>query len=131
MGEQFWQWLAHLGQGLAGGLLVLLAAIHPHAAAGAAFGCCFFLAYPSATRGGRRVLYAVFSWGIGYGGGVFWYGGGPPWNQKAMLVSASLAAVAVLLFIAAGSVVKKGGDLPPWAKYLLELISPFGKKRGP
>lgn len=130
MGEQFWQWLAHLGQGLAGGLLVLLAAIHPHAAAGAAFGCCFFLAYPSATRGGRRILYAVFSWGIGYGGGVFWYGG-PPWNQKAMLVSASLAAVAVLLFIAAGSVVKKRGDLPPWAKYLLELISPFGKKRGP
>lgn len=123
MGD-IWNWLA-------GVALVVLTAMHPYAAAGAAFGCCFFLAYPSASRGLQRVLYAVFSWGIGYGAGVFWYGEGPPFSQKAFLIAASCAAVAVLLFMAAGSVVKKGGALPPWATYLLELISPFGKKRGP
>jgi hypothetical protein len=120
----FWDWLL-------GVLLALMAALHPYAAAGAAFGCCFFLAYPSASRGYKRALFVVFSWGIGYGAGVFWFGEGPPFSQKALLISATFAAVAVLLFMAAGSVMKKGGALPPWAQDLLDIIFPYRKKRGP
>lgn len=47
----------------------LLAVIHPHAAAGAAFGCFFFLASPASTNRRQRLLLAVFSFGIGYAAG--------------------------------------------------------------
>ena len=82
----------HGWQALAGFVVVVLAAMNPYAAAGAAFGCCFYLAFPSASRGLQRLLYGVFSWGIGYAAGVFFYGDGPPYSQKSMLVAAIVAA---------------------------------------
>lgn len=120
--EHGWQWVAALA-------LMLLAAMNPYAAAGAAFGCCFYLAFPSASRGLQRLLYSVFSWGIGYAAGVFCYGDGPPYSQKSMLVAAVVAAVAVLVFIAWGSVIKRNGNLPPWVQSLLDVAFPF-RKRG-
>ncbi|MNR14252.1 hypothetical protein D3C85_1307190 [compost metagenome] len=130
MGDQIWQWLVVAGKGVCSAVLFVLAAMHPHAAAGAAFGCCFFLAYPSASRGLRRLLYGVFSWGIGYATGVFFYGGGPPYSQKAMLVSAAAAALAVLIFIAWGGIIRRDGNLPPWAQSILDIVFPFRAKRG-
>lgn len=123
MAEHAWQWLAGL-------VIVVLAAMNPFAAAGAAFGCCFYMAFPSASRGLQRLLYSVFSWGIGYAAGVFSYGDGPPYSQKSMLVAAVVAAVAVLVFIAWGSIIKRDGNLPPWVESLLDVVVPFRAKRG-
>lgn len=123
MAEHAWQWLAGL-------VVAVLAAMNPFAAAGAAFGCCFYLAFPSASRGLQRLLYSVFSWGIGYAAGVFFYGDGPPYSQKSMLVAAVVAAVAVLVFIAWGTIIRRDGNLPPWAQSLLDIVFPFRAKRG-
>lgn len=123
MSEHVWQWIG-------AALLLVLTAINPHAATGAAFGCCFFLAYPSASRGGQRLLYAAFSWGLGYAAGVFFYGEGPPYNQRAMLVSAAVSALAVLIFIAWGSIIRRQGNLPPWVQTILDIVFPFRAKRG-
>ena len=123
MAEHAWQWLAGL-------VVVVLAAMNPFAAAGAAFGCCFYLAFPSASRGLQRLLYSVFSWGIGYAAGVFFYGDGPPYNQKAMLVAAIVSAVAVLIFMAWGAIIRRDGNLPPWVRSLLDIAFPFRAKRG-
>lgn len=123
MAEHAWQLLAGL-------VLVVLTAMNPFAAAGAAFGCCFYMAFPSASRGLQRLLYSVFSWGIGYAAGVFFYGDGPPYSQKSMLVAAVVAAVAVLVFIAWGSIIKRDGNLPPWVESLLDVVFPFRAKRG-
>ena len=103
-------------------LAALLTATHPWAATGAAFGCCFFLASPSTTAGWQRVKLGVFSWGIGYAAGVFFYGDGPPWSQKAMLVSGALAALAAVLFTGFYAVIAKNGSLPPWLESLLNLL---------
>lgn len=123
MSEHVWQWIG-------AALLLVLTAINPHAATGAAFGCCFFLAYPSASRGGQRLLYAAFSWGLGYAAGVFFYGEGPPYSQRAMLVSAAVSALAVLIFIAWGSIIRRQGNLPPWVQTILDIVFPFRAKRG-
>ena len=120
----------HGWQGLAGLAFAALAAMNPFAAAGAAFGCCFYLAFPSASRGLQRLLYGVFSWGIGYSAGVFCYGEGPPFSQKSMLVAAIVAAVAVMVFIAWGGIIRQNGSLPPWAESILDTVFPFRKKRG-
>ena len=123
MADHAWQWLAGL-------VVMVLAAMNPYAAAGAAFGCCFYLAFPSASRGLQRLLYSVFSWGIGYAAGVFFYGDWPPYSQKGMLVSAIVAAVAVLVFVAWGSIIRRDGNLPPWVQSLLDVVFPFRQKRG-
>lgn len=115
---------------LAGALLALLAAMNPYVAAGAAFGCCFYLAFPSASRGVQRLLYGMFSWGIGYAAGVFFYGDGPPYSQKGMLVAAVVAAIAVLVFIAWGNIIRRNGNLPPWVRSLVDMVLPFRSKRG-
>jgi hypothetical protein len=143
MVKQVWRWLAGLGvvgwallhrtehqQFIIGVAVTILTAMNPFAAAGAAVGCCCYLAFPSSSRGLRRLLYSVFSWGIGYAAGVFFYGDGPPYNQKAMLVAAAVAALAVLVFIAGGSIIKRDGNLPPWAESLLDVVFPFRSKRG-
>lgn len=109
-----------------GGLVALAAAVHPWAATGAAFGCCFFLASPGATNGRQRWLLGAFSWGIGYACGVFFYGEGPPYSSKAMLVAAALAALAAVLFTAWAAVIASNGTLPPWLASLFELL-PFKK----
>lgn len=102
--------------------------LHPWAAIGAAFGCCFFLAMPSATRGMGRLGLGVFSWGIGYAAGVFAYGDGPPWDSKAMLVAACVAALAAVCFTGIFHAVAKGGPLPPWLESTLDRV-PFLKSR--
>lgn len=142
MAKQVWKWLAGLAvvgwgvlhrpehqQFMVGVAVTILTAMNPYAAAGAAFGCCFYLAFPSTSKGLRRLLYSVFSWGIGYAAGVFFYGDGPPFNQKAMLVAAAVSALAVLVFISGSTIIKRSGDLPPWAQSLLDVVFPF-RKRG-
>jgi hypothetical protein len=109
-------------------LCLMAAAIHPWAAAGAAFGCCFFLAAPSATSGWKRLKLGLFSFGIGYAGGVFCYGGGPPWSEKAMLVAAALSALGAVLFTAFYYVIDKSGPLPAWLESILDRI-PMLKRR--
>jgi hypothetical protein len=130
MTDDFWHWIVWAGKLFGGGALAVLALLNPHAAAGAAFGCCFFLAYPSASRGLQRLLYGAFSWGIGYAAGVFFYGEGPPYSQKSMLVAAVAAALAVLVFIAWSAIIHRDGNLPPWMQSLLDIVLPFRAKRG-
>lgn len=109
-------------------LCLIAAAIHPWAATGAAFGCCFFLFAPMATTGWQRLKLLPFSFGIGYAGGVFWYGGGPPWSEKAMLVSAALSALGAIIFTAFYYVIDKNGPLPAWLESILDRI-PLFKRR--
>lgn len=101
-------------------------ATHPWAATGAAFGCLFFLAYPGATTGKQRWLLGLFSLGIGYACGVFFYGEGPPYSNKAMFVAGSFAAIAAVFFTAWSVVISSNGNLPPWIVSLIELL-PFKK----
>jgi hypothetical protein len=114
---------------LLGILAAFFAPVHPWAAAGAAFGCCFFLASPAWTTTSQRWLLGVFSWGIGYSAGVYWFGEGPPWSTKAMLISVTLSALAAVLFTAWFGIIASNGTLPPWLTSLFELIK--FRKRGP
>lgn len=114
---------------LCAALFAVGAAINPWAATGAAFGCCIFLFVPMATNGWQRLKLIPFSMGIGYAGGVFFYSGGPPWNEKAMLVSAALSALGAVVFTAFYFVIEKSGPLPAWLESILDRI-PMFKKRG-
>lgn len=107
----------------------ILAAMHPWAATGAAFGCCFFLASPAASHGWKRIKLGLFSWGIGYGAGVWAYGGGPPYSDKAMIVAAAAAALAAITFTAWAHMIQSGGALPPWMGAVLDRV-PFLKRGG-
>jgi hypothetical protein len=111
---------------LLAGLSAFFTPMHPWAASGAAFGCCFFLAYPGATTGKQRLFLGLFSLGIGYGCGVFFYGDGPPYSTKAMFPAAAFAALAAVLFTAWRAMINKNGTLPPWLASLIELW-PFKK----
>lgn len=115
-----------VGVWLMGALYALFASTHPWAATGAAFGCCFFLAYPGATTTKQRWLLGLFSLGVGYACGVFFYGEGPPYSPKAMLVAATIAALAAVLFTAWAAIISTNGNLPPWIVSLIELW-PFKK----
>lgn len=107
-------------------LSTVYTATNPWAATGAAFGCCFFLAYPGATTSKQRWLLGTFSLGIGYACGVFFHGEGPPYSQKAMLPAAVFAALAAVLFTAWSAIIANNGTLPPWLASLIELW-PFKK----
>lgn len=113
-----WWWVCAVGAG-----------VNPFAAAGAAIGCCFFMAAPRATTLRERFLLSVFSFGMGYGGGVFFYGGPPPYSEKAMLVAGGIAAMIATVFTALGYMVEKDGPVPEWIKTIIGLI-PFFKSRG-
>ncbi len=110
-------------------ICLILAAVNPWAASGAAFGCCFFLFAPMVTTGWQRLKLVPFSWGIGYGGGVFFYGGGPPWNEKAIMVSVALSALGAVIFTALYYVVDRNGPLPVWLENILDRI-PLFKRNG-
>lgn len=110
-------------------ICVILFSINPWAATGAAFGCFFFVPSPKSTTGWQRFKLTVFSFGIGLGAGVFWYGGGPPWQEKAMLPAAALSALAAVIFTAFYHVVDRNGPLPEWLQGILDRI-PVLKKRG-
>lgn len=107
----------------------VLSGVHPFAAAGAAIGCCFFMAAPRATTIRERFLLSMFSLGMGYSGGIFWYGGGPPYSEKAMLVAGAISAMVAVVFTALGYMVEKDGPVPQWIKTIIDLI-PFFKSRG-
>lgn len=111
-----------MGAWLLGVLSAAWYATNPWAATGAAFGCCFFLAYPGATTVRQRWWLGVFSLGIGYASGVFFYR-----DDRAMLVAGTIAALASVLFTAWAAIISNNGNLPPWMKSLIELW-PF--KRG-
>lgn len=104
------------------GAMVPAFIINPWAAIGAAAGCCFFLAMPSATDTLRqRFLLAVFSWVMGYGSGAYLYPG-PPWSQEAMLVSGAAAALSSVAFTGIHSALHNGRDLPPWLLSIVEIV---------
>ena len=117
-----------LGELLLALLIALGAAINHWAAAGAMFGCCFFLATPSTTVGWGRVGLGMFSFGIGYAAGIFLYGGGPPFNEKAMFVSGGLSAIAAGAWASLGKAIDKSGPLPPWLSDILDRV-PFLKRQ--
>lgn len=122
MFDQFLAWLAAT-------FLAIGAAIHPWAATGAAFGCCFFLAAPGATSGWQRIKLLLFSMGFGYSCGTFLYGGGPPWSEKAMVVSAVASALGAVIMTAFYFIIDKSGPLPSWLENILDRI-PMLKRRG-
>lgn len=110
--------------------LGMLTGIHPHAAAGAAFGCFFFLASPASTGRRQRIFLGVFSFGIGYAAGVFAYGGGPPFNEKAMFVAGSVSALAAVVWMGLYRMAAADGPLPQWLKDTLGYL-PLFRRKGP
>ena len=114
--------LEKFGTFLLGMLSTILAYTHPWAAVGAAFGCVFFATIPMAARGWKRWALGVASFGLGYGAGVFMYGGGPPYSEKAMLISALVASLGAMVLTAFVYVVHERGPLPPWAESILDRI---------
>lgn len=117
-----------LGEALLALMLGLLTGLQPHAATGAAFGCFFFLASPASTTYLQRGMLVVFSFGIGYAAGVFVYGGGPPYDEKAMLVSGSVSALAAVVWTGLSRMAAGDGPLPQWVKDILGFIPLFRRK---
>lgn len=119
--------LAVMGISLAGGAAF---AVHPHAAIGAAFGCCFFLATPWAAGGipwWRRLLLAVFSYGLGYASGAYLFSLGDP--NGAMMTAAGVSALAATVFAGLNRVAEAGSPLPAWLSDILDRV-PFLKRGG-
>lgn len=115
---------------LCAGFLAVLMAMHPWAAVGAGFGCCFVMAYPpKKTSYLARLALILFSWGIGYAHGVFWYPSGPPYDPSAMLPSVALSAVGVVIGLAIVRMVELNGGLPEWLKDILGML-PLTKRKG-
>lgn len=108
----------------------MLVSMHPHAASGAVVGCFFFLASPSATTRRQRLLLAVFSFGIGYAAGVFAYGGGPPFSEKAMFVAGGVSALAAVVWTGLHRMAAGDGPLPQWVKDTLGFL-PMFRPKGP
>lgn len=116
---------------LCAGLLAALAALHPWAAIGAAFGCCFFMAYPpKKTSYLARLGLTAFSWGIGYAHGVWWYPIGPPYDPSAMLPAVALSAVGVVIGLAAVKMMERNSPLPLWVEGILDRIPVLKRKGG-
>lgn len=117
--------LATVGASLAvGGAFV----INPGAAIGAAIGCCFFLATP--WGGGRltwwrRMLLAVFSYGIGYAFGAYLFGVAQP--DGAMMGAGSASALAAAVFAGLNRAANNDGPLPSWLSQILDRL-PFFKR---
>lgn len=103
-----------------------LLTMHPHAATGALAGCAFFLTTPNSAKGFRRFLLLVFTFFIGYAGGIYFHGEGPPYSTKAMLVSAAFSALAVVFFTSIAHMMEHNGDLPPWIKSVAKVLSKKG-----
>lgn len=112
------------------GVIAGMAGMHPHASAGAAFGCFFFLASPPTTTRKQRVLLAFFSFGMGYAFGIFLYGGGPPYNEKAMFASGGMAALVAVIWLGLQRMAEGDGPLPQWLKDMIGFI-PLFRRKGP
>lgn len=112
------------------GIMAGFAGMHPHAAAGAVFGCFFFLVFPPVTTRKQRALLGLFSFGMGYAFGVFCYGGGPPYNEKAMFPAGGLSALVVVIWLGLKRMADADGTLPQWIKDTLNFI-PLFRNKGP
>lgn len=112
------------GLWILGGIAALAMVMHPHAAAGAGIGVCFFLASPRSSTVGQRWWLGLFSLGIGYSAGVYWYPDGPPWSPQAMLPSVAVSAFAAVIATALTHVINNSSDLPRWLKTVLDYV-PF------
>lgn len=119
-----------LGQILLAVVTGTLAALHPWAAAGASFGCIFYLMTPAVLEGWRKAGYTVASWGLGYGVGVAIYGGGPPYDESAMIAAGVGSALIVMILTVTLGAGEKGGPLPPIVSDILDRI-PLLRKKGP
>lgn len=108
----------------------ILINMHPWAAIGASFGCCFLLSRPPKNTAWYSVLFlTAFSWGMGYGAGVFFYGDGPPYSAKAMAVASLVSAVAGVVFASFCYAVENKEDLPKWMQNIMDRI-PTLRNRG-
>lgn len=83
-------------------LLAFLAAVNPHSAIGAVFGCCFYLAMPSVNTVKQVILYTIASVGIGYAAGITLFA-----NDMPMLVSAITSATCVAVLTSAHGIIKE------------------------
>lgn len=109
-------------------MLAHLSGLHPYASTGAAFGCFFFLSVSARLKPWSRLQLLVFSWGIGYAGGIYYNGEGVQ-TQGAMLVAGVCAALGSAIFTAFYRIIDEDGKLPPWLGSVLDRL-PF-TKRGP
>lgn len=106
--------------------------VHPYAAMGAAFGCCFFLALPATAqlKWWRRVLLSVFSFGIGYGFGAYLFDVSEARSVGAMGPAASVSAIASAIAHSVNRAAENDGPLPRIVSDILDRV-PFLKRRGP
>ena len=105
--------------------------LHPVAATGAAFGCCFLLAFPDPDKRPvvRKFCLLMFSWGVGYSLGTA-TAESPHWSGLAMFVAISGAALAAAVFGVVNLMVRNDGPLPRWLSTILDRV-PFLKPRPP
>lgn len=118
MPMNLWTALKEWGGYLLVWLWVLLQALQPAAAMGAAFGCVFFMAFPdpkSPLVFLRKLGLLAFSWGLGYAVGKDVGSFGMAW---AVVVS----ALAATLMGALNLMVRNDGPLPDWFKSLLNAL---------
>lgn len=105
--------------------------VHPYAAIGAAFGCCFFLALPATARlkWWRRVLLSAFSFGVGYAAGAYFFDLEQPRSVGAMGTASGVAGLASAIFHGLNRVAENDGPLPGWLSDILDRV-PFLKRGG-
>ena len=103
-------------------LVVIASLLDPHAAAGAAFGCCFHLSIPKRSNEGRFLLPMV-SLGFGYSVGISFGGDN---TMIAAIVAAALGSGALSvgksMIIALRSAILDGEDAPLWLKYIVDSV---------
>lgn len=96
-------------------LFAVIGMLEPHSAAGAAFGCVFYLSLPRG-KDESRFLLPVFSLGIGYAVGL------AVGHPHAMWSATVAAALASTVLNALHATIKEGGDLPEWLKSVVHSI---------
>lgn len=117
--------------GALGGLILgAFSYLHPWAATGAVFGCFFFMTMQPEISKLKKLMLTIVSWGAGYASGVWMYGEGPPWSQKAMIVGFIGSALAVVLMTSLHAFIQNGGNIPTWLQTILDKLSLFPKKGG-
>ena len=97
--------------------------VNPGAAIGAAIGCCFFLAVPwgaGRLAWWRRILLAVFSYGIGYASGAYLFGTAEP--DGAMMGAGCVSALAATVFAGLNRAANNDGPLPSWLSQILDRL---------
>ncbi len=119
-----------IGSWLSAVFIGALAAAHPHAFIGAAGGCFFFLAFPGSTGWLQRLALVPFSFVLGYAFGVYLYGGGPPFSEKAMFPAAGLSGLAAVIWAGLARMAERDGPLPQYVKDIFDRV-PSLRRKGP